>query len=286
MRRTFHYPGNCESVDETSGDGHVDDTRPTTACKIHYGLIASGNKVIKDSKVRDVLSRKHGILCFEMEAAGLMNDFPCLVVRGICDYADARKNKQWQGYASLTAAAYAKELLGVVHTSHVENPRKLYLDRTPHPQTVRDSGKWAVQIGNMDIQTDVLMKTYWNVLHLTTMKGSTKDFHGRNWWARHSGSLITQTSMNGFQRRRILLCGALEKHCSRRGSENALFETKHTDRVRLLRRTTNVEVRSSYTIESHQANFDIPTASITACASGDQTHAPPSLWTKKTKAYY
>ncbi|KAI9927564.1 hypothetical protein MW887_003182 [Aspergillus wentii] len=146
MRRTFHYPGNCESVDETSGDGHVDDTRPTTACKIHYGLIASGNKVIKDSKVRDVLSRKHGILCFEMEAAGLMNDFPCLVVRGICDYADARKNKQWQGYASLTAAAYAKELLGVVHTSHVENPRKLYLDRTPHPQTVRDSGKWAVQI--------------------------------------------------------------------------------------------------------------------------------------------
>ena len=48
------------------------------------------------------------MLCFKMEAAGLMDDFPCLVVRGICDYADSHKNKQWQGYAAATAAAYAK----------------------------------------------------------------------------------------------------------------------------------------------------------------------------------
>ncbi|KAF7588768.1 hypothetical protein BBP40_005234 [Aspergillus hancockii] len=41
-----------------------------------------------------------------MEAAGLMNQLPCLVIRGICDYADSRKNKKWQGYAALTAAVY------------------------------------------------------------------------------------------------------------------------------------------------------------------------------------
>ena len=57
---------------------------------------------------------KHGMLCFEMEAAGLMNQLPCLVIRGICDYSDSHKNKQWQGYAALTAAAYAKILLSVV----------------------------------------------------------------------------------------------------------------------------------------------------------------------------
>lgn len=50
----------------------------------------------------------------EMEAAGLMNDFPCLVIRGICDYADAHKNKEWQGYAAMAVAAYAKELVLVV----------------------------------------------------------------------------------------------------------------------------------------------------------------------------
>ncbi|OCK74412.1 purine and uridine phosphorylase, partial [Lepidopterella palustris CBS 459.81] len=78
---------------------------------IHYGTIASGNQVIKDAETRDRLGKD--CLCFEMEAAGLMNDFPCLVIRGICDYADSHKNKRWQNYAAVTAAAYAKELLQV-----------------------------------------------------------------------------------------------------------------------------------------------------------------------------
>ena len=50
----------------------------------------------------------------EMEAAGLMDSFPCLVIRGICDYADSHKNKKWQPYAAATAAAYMKELLSVI----------------------------------------------------------------------------------------------------------------------------------------------------------------------------
>ncbi|KAL5085533.1 hypothetical protein Trisim1_010146 [Trichoderma cf. simile WF8] len=78
---------------------------------IHYGLIASANQVMKDAQVRDKLAEEHDVLCFEMEAAGLMNIFPCLVIRGICDYSDTHKNKQWQGYAAITAAAYAKDLL-------------------------------------------------------------------------------------------------------------------------------------------------------------------------------
>jgi nucleoside phosphorylase len=87
---------------------------------IHYGLIASGNQVIKHGGTRDKLSEELDILCLEMEAAGLMDNFPCLVIRGICDYADSHKNKQWQGYAAATAAAYAKELLSVIHPNQVE----------------------------------------------------------------------------------------------------------------------------------------------------------------------
>jgi nucleoside phosphorylase len=56
-----------------------------------------------------------------MEAAGLMNNFPCLVIRGICDYADSHKNKRWQPYAAGIAAAYAKELLGVIPAADVVN---------------------------------------------------------------------------------------------------------------------------------------------------------------------
>jgi nucleoside phosphorylase len=98
----------CESCDPYNlvSRPHRDD-KPC----YHYGTIASGNLVIKDGMKRDQLERQHGILCFEMEAAGLMNTFPCLVIRGICDYSDSHKNKHWQPYAAATAAAYAKVLL-------------------------------------------------------------------------------------------------------------------------------------------------------------------------------
>ena len=82
---------------------------------VHYGTIASGNQVIRDGHTRDKLRRELGdVLYLEMEAAGLMNNLPCLVVRGICDYADSHKNKQWQAYAAGIAAAYAKEVLSVI----------------------------------------------------------------------------------------------------------------------------------------------------------------------------
>ncbi|KAJ6102324.1 hypothetical protein N7486_004751 [Penicillium sp. IBT 16267x] len=93
--------------------------RETSDPQSHYGIIASGNAVIKDGYTRERLRLDTGALCFEMEAAGLMMDFPCIVIRGICDYADTHKNKQWQGYAALTAASYAKELLGYIPITHV-----------------------------------------------------------------------------------------------------------------------------------------------------------------------
>jgi nucleoside phosphorylase len=88
--------------------------RDETGPNIHYGTIASGNQVMRHGKTRERWRRESKVLCFEMEAAGLMNSFPCLVIRGICDYADSHKNKQWQEYAAATAAAYAKELLSVI----------------------------------------------------------------------------------------------------------------------------------------------------------------------------
>ncbi|EQB52672.1 hypothetical protein CGLO_07683 [Colletotrichum gloeosporioides Cg-14] len=102
--------------DEDEGD---DD--PT----VHYGLIASANQLMKDATVRDRLAAEKGVLCFEMEAAGLMNHFPCLVVRGICDYSDTHKNDNWHGYAAMTAAAYAKDLLGKILPSKVEAEKRL-----------------------------------------------------------------------------------------------------------------------------------------------------------------
>ncbi|KAJ5531400.1 hypothetical protein N7527_004793 [Penicillium freii] len=63
---------------------------------IHYGLIASANQLIKDARTRDKLAAEKGVLCFEIEVAGLMNHFPCLVIYSVCDYADTYKNKVQQ----------------------------------------------------------------------------------------------------------------------------------------------------------------------------------------------
>ncbi|KAL7938651.1 hypothetical protein V8C35DRAFT_288776 [Trichoderma chlorosporum] len=92
---------------------------------IHYGLIASANQVMKAALVRDKLIKEKDVLCFEMEAAGLMNQFPCLVIRGICDYADSHKNKDWQGYAAMTAAAYTKDLLCRTPLQQVEAEKRI-----------------------------------------------------------------------------------------------------------------------------------------------------------------
>ncbi|RCI12325.1 hypothetical protein L249_0689 [Ophiocordyceps polyrhachis-furcata BCC 54312] len=87
---------------------------------IHYGLVASADTFMERADIRDMLAEELGVLCFEMEAAGLMNNFPCIVIRGICDYSDSNWSKAWRGYAAMTAAAYAKELIQLVSAGQVE----------------------------------------------------------------------------------------------------------------------------------------------------------------------
>lgn len=78
---------------------------------IHYGFIASGNQVIKNAVFRDRIGAETKALRVEMEGTGVMETGNCLVIRGICDYADSHKNDNWHKYAAATAAAYAKLLL-------------------------------------------------------------------------------------------------------------------------------------------------------------------------------
>ncbi|KAI3149062.1 hypothetical protein DTO046C5_9716 [Penicillium roqueforti] len=120
-----HIPGpdcrDCNTADEVQRE-----TRDYTGPDIHYGTIASGNTLVKDATARDRIVADVGkdCICFEMEAAGLMNHFPCLVIRGICDYADSHKNDRWQRYASATAAAYTKELLAYVPAVEVKETKR------------------------------------------------------------------------------------------------------------------------------------------------------------------
>ncbi|KEF58601.1 uncharacterized protein A1O9_06527 [Exophiala aquamarina CBS 119918] len=48
--------------------------------KCHYGVIGSANLVVKDARLREERRQAFGLLCIEMEAAGLKDSFPCLVI--------------------------------------------------------------------------------------------------------------------------------------------------------------------------------------------------------------
>lgn len=107
--------GDCSACDETQLV--VRRVRTSNFPEVHYGGIASGDKLRRDGVSRDVMAKQLNILCFEMETAGLMDILPCLPIRGICDYSDSHKHKGWQRYAAATAAAYARVLLETMGNS-------------------------------------------------------------------------------------------------------------------------------------------------------------------------
>ncbi|KAF1999321.1 hypothetical protein P154DRAFT_493768 [Amniculicola lignicola CBS 123094] len=133
IQELYAIGDNDEDEEEHSEDEEVESCKycdPTKIVKrrrvkdprVHYGLIASGNQVIKEAKHRDKINEDFGgeVLCVEMEAAGVLAKCPCLVIRGICDYADSHKNKVWQKPAALAAAAFAKEFLHILQPQKVE----------------------------------------------------------------------------------------------------------------------------------------------------------------------
>ncbi|KAB8237201.1 violaceus kinesin [Aspergillus alliaceus] len=123
---TYEHEGkgpDCSACDQNQ---LVDRSlRATDEPYIHYGLIASGNQVMKDAKIRDSIAQDLDILCYEMEAAGIIDEIPSLVIRGICDYCDSHKNKQWQGYAAFAAAASAKAILSVIPLYHYKKDTRV-----------------------------------------------------------------------------------------------------------------------------------------------------------------
>lgn len=88
---------------------------------VHRGLILSGSGVVKNPLDREQLRQDYrDAICYEMEAAGIMDEIPCLVIRGICDYADTHKQDGWHYYAATVAAAYCKTILSKVDYQDVE----------------------------------------------------------------------------------------------------------------------------------------------------------------------
>ncbi|KAI0438485.1 nucleoside phosphorylase domain-containing protein [Xylaria telfairii] len=126
--------------------------RESDGSKVHYGLIASGDRVMRSAAKRDeqVRNLRDDILCFEMEAAGLATESSYLVIRGISDYADSHKNDAWQHYAAAAAAACTKEVL-----TYLDPPVPAALAAAPVvPASFSVSGIQNLGSGNISVGRD------------------------------------------------------------------------------------------------------------------------------------
>ncbi|KAL4745890.1 hypothetical protein BDW72DRAFT_45246 [Aspergillus terricola var. indicus] len=95
-------------------DTHVVRRRETAgqvAPSVYVCKVASADTVLKSGQRRDAVVRTEKVAAFEMEGAGVWNNVPCTIIKGVCDYADSHKNKLWQAYAAATAASATKVFL-------------------------------------------------------------------------------------------------------------------------------------------------------------------------------
>lgn len=118
-----HTTESCADCDQGQLRHRPSRSEPSLP-RVHYGAIASGDRVVRDAIFAEEIRERYGILCFEMEAAGL-DAFPSLTIRGISDYCDTHKNDAWHNYAAVSAAAYARELLSVIPPTAVAHLPKL-----------------------------------------------------------------------------------------------------------------------------------------------------------------
>ncbi|KAL6360868.1 hypothetical protein LRP88_06576 [Fusarium phalaenopsidis] len=103
----------CDSANLVVRERSKDQPQGGDFCpEIFIGRIGSGNTVMKSGEDRDRVAARHDLIAFEMEGAGAWDEVPCIIVKGICDYADSHKNKAWQNFAAATAASVAKAILG------------------------------------------------------------------------------------------------------------------------------------------------------------------------------
>ncbi|KAI0101170.1 purine and uridine phosphorylase [Daldinia grandis] len=147
-RHKHHEKGRCESCDKCLDDNGIPCAASETSdcaalgChelvnrqpresptqpQVHFGRFGSADKVMKSSIERDRLAREYNLIALEMEGAGAWEKIPCFIIKGVCDYSDSHKNKDWQPYAAATAASYFKAFLvpwreAIINLRSVEIP--------------------------------------------------------------------------------------------------------------------------------------------------------------------
>ncbi|XP_011159550.2 uncharacterized protein LOC105195713 isoform X2 [Solenopsis invicta] len=85
--------------------------------RIHLAPVASGRQVARDDQLRQKFATRFGALAFDAEMDAVVESIlgNCrenfVVIRGIADYKDGTRIKEWQPYAALAAASVMKAII-------------------------------------------------------------------------------------------------------------------------------------------------------------------------------
>ncbi|KAF5533730.1 transcription factor [Fusarium phyllophilum] len=116
--------------------------------EIFLGRFGSANKPVRDGVYRDELAERYSLDAFDMEGAGLLNELPTLIIKGISGYADSHSNKAWKDFASSTAASVARAILGRYPSSNMEPPVPLHVLQEANELSVASNSLVDVDWGN------------------------------------------------------------------------------------------------------------------------------------------
>lgn len=90
----------------------------TNGCpRIHLAPVASGRHIARDDQLRQKFAARFGALAFDTEMDAVVESIlgncreSFAVIRGISDYKDGSRIKEWQPYASLAAASVMKSII-------------------------------------------------------------------------------------------------------------------------------------------------------------------------------
>ena len=123
LKEDYQHASSCECLSSSPMDENTLVIRPDRPeydrIKVHTGRIGSTENILRDSRIRDGAGKELGILCSKQEPAPSANKFPCLHIRGICNYSDSHSNEAWNGFAAAAASVYAKKLLQTIAAEEV-----------------------------------------------------------------------------------------------------------------------------------------------------------------------
>jgi len=95
----------------------TEDPRASGMPVLHIGPVAAGRGVALDDQLRQEFAYKNGVLAYDSELDAVVESIygnrkdHYMLIRGISDYKDGTRRKEWQQYAALMAASAAKKII-------------------------------------------------------------------------------------------------------------------------------------------------------------------------------